>query len=156
MSFRHGSNVEFEGPNFVATGGSGSMAGPAAADSKGSSGTDSGSGSGSVDMDLQERSDSMSSGGNRDFSNPMYEAAQLRIPPPDVAVPPSEASSKSGTGTSGSMSFTMEPPSAIIAPSKVTHATSPPQHVKHKELSPSGVDTGKDTQCLVEEDNSEC
>ena len=39
---------------------------------------------------------------------------------------------------------------------KVTHATSPPQHVKHKELSPSGVDTGKDTQCLVEEDDSEC
>ena len=58
-----------------------------------------------------------------------------------------------------SMSFSLEPPSAIIAPSSVTHKSSPLSQVRHKELSPSGVDTGKDTQCLVEEeeeDESQC
>lgn len=110
--------------------------------------------SGAGEIGLQERSDSMSS---RDFSNPMYEAAQAAQsqfstqPPADMS---SAASSKSGTGSS--MSFTMEPPSAVIAPSAVTHTGSPGPSAKHKELSPSGVDTGKDTQCLVEEDDSEC
>lgn len=45
----------------------------------------------------------------------------------------------------------MEPPSAILAPSSVTHRTSPQVHVRHRELDPS-ADTGKDTQKLVEED----
>lgn len=44
-----------------------------------------------------------------------------------------------------------EPPSAVIAPSSVTHRSSPQVHVRHRELDPS-VDTGKDTQKLVEED----
>ena len=50
------------------------------------------------------------------------------------------------------------PPSAVIAPSSVTHKGSPAGAavVRHKELAPSVVDTGKDTQCLVEEDDSEC
>lgn len=45
----------------------------------------------------------------------------------------------------------VEPPSAILAPSSVTHRTSPQVHVRHRELDPS-ADTGKDTQKLVEED----
>lgn len=44
-----------------------------------------------------------------------------------------------------------EPPSAIIAPSSVTHKTSPQVNVRHRELDPAS-DTGKDTQKLVEED----
>ena len=55
---------------------------------------------------------------------------------------------------------TTSPPSAVIAPSSVTHKGSPlagaSAVVRHKELAPSVVDTGKDTQCLVEEDDSEC
>ncbi|ENN75629.1 hypothetical protein YQE_07807, partial [Dendroctonus ponderosae] len=46
-------------------------------------------------------------------------------------------------------SFT-EPPSAVIAPSSVTHRLSP--QARHKELTPATHDTGKDTQKLVEED----
>lgn len=46
----------------------------------------------------------------------------------------------------------MEPPSAILAPSSVTHRTSPQVHVRHRELEPATTDTGKDTQKLVEED----
>ena len=146
--------MEFEGPNFVATGGSGGAGAGGDVDTKPS-------GSDENEIGLQERSDSMSS---RDFSNPMYEAAiQQKHQSEGGAGGLSQASSKSGTGSS--MSFTMEPPSAVIAPSKVTHTgpPSPPSSggggggaVKHKELSPSGVDTGKDTQCLVEEDDSEC
>ena len=50
------------------------------------------------------------------------------------------------------------PPSAVLAPSSVTHAATAGAAVvrPHKELAPSAVDTGKDTQCLVEEDDSEC
>ena len=53
-------------------------------------------------------------------------------------------------------SFNREPPSAILAPSSITHKSSPQLNIRHKEVNPSGVDTGKDTQCLVEEDDSEC
>merc|ERR1712198_282894 len=41
-------------------------------------------------------------------------------PYPEPSEGSSTGSSKSGTGTSGSMSFTMEPPSAVIAPSTGT------------------------------------
>ena len=42
-------------------------------------------------------------------------------PYPEPSEGSSTGSSKSGTGTSGSMSFTMEPPSAVIAPSTGTN-----------------------------------
>lgn len=45
----------------------------------------------------------------------------------------------------------MEPPSAILAPSSVTHKSSPQVQLRHRELDPT-ADTGKDTQKLVEED----
>lgn len=44
-----------------------------------------------------------------------------------------------------------EPPSAILAPSSITHRSAPQVQVRHRELEPS-ADTGKDTQKLVEED----
>lgn len=51
----------------------------------------------------------------------------------------------------------VEPASAIIAPSSITHRTSPQLQIRRpKELNPSASDTGKDTQALVEEDKSEC
>jgi len=69
---------------------------------------------------------------NRDFSNPMYGFR------------------------SGSQPPTVEAPeAAVLAPSVVTHQ-SPPQPMRHRELNPASIDTGRDTQCLVAEDDSEC
>jgi hypothetical protein len=68
---------------------------------------------------------------NRDFSNPMF---GLRAGPP-----PAQES----------------PEAAVLAPSVVTHQT-PPAPLRHRELNPASIDTGKDTQCLVAEDDSEC
>ena len=65
---------------------------------------------------------------NRDFSNPMYDMKS-------GAVAAAEA--------------------AVLAPSVVTHKT-PPQPIRHRELNPVSIDTGKDTQHLVAEDDSEC
>lgn len=66
-------------------------------------------------------------------------------------------SAKGGKVAPSSGPFT-EPVSAILAPSSITHRTSPQLHLRPKELSPSSHDTGKDTQLLVEEeeDKSEC
>ncbi len=47
------------------------------------------------------------------------------------------------------------PGSAVIAPSSIVHQASPQIHIRHRELDPSNVDTGKDTQKLVE-DTSDC
>ena len=71
---------------------------------------------------------------NRDFSNPMF---GLR---PGMA--PSSGSESAAEA-------------AVLAPSVVTHQT-PPAPLRHRELNPAAIDTGKDTQCLVAEDDSEC
>ena len=65
---------------------------------------------------------------NRDFSNPMYELGGA------------------GEGVQ---------PAAVLAPSSVQHQLTPPP-LPHRELSPAQIDTGKDTQRLVAEDDSEC
>lgn len=108
VSFRQGTNVEFEGPSFV-EGGNG-------VPTKG----------GEPDMAVAGMTD------NRDFSNPMYDM-QSSGADPVLTIP--------------------EPSTAVLAPSMVSHQTPPP--VKHRELSPVAIDTGKDTQRLVEDD-SEC
>lgn len=65
----------------------------------------------------------------------------------------SKTNSKKGT-TAGPF---IEPVSAILAPSSITHRTSSPKlQIRPRELNPSNNDTGKDTQQLVEEDKSEC
>ena len=87
VSFRQGTNVEFEGPSFK-DGGAGEA--------------------GAAD--------------NRDFSNPMYDM-------------------QSGGGLGGGAG-------------DISSQAAPPT-INHKELSPVSLDTGKDTQCLVEDD-SEC
>ena len=45
-------------------------------------------------------------------------------------------------------------PPAVLTPA-VSHQTPPPP-VRHRELNPVSIDTGKDTQRLVAEDDSEC
>ena len=119
----------------------------------------------------------VTSEGKRDFSNPMYEAmgnmesqVEAAAVSGNFAIPSGDSASSS-SGSRGSPASTlaagasgfrnpdsgfMEPPSAILAPSSVTHKSSPQLAIRHKELAPSSVDTGKDTQCLVTEDDSEC
>lgn len=108
--------------------------------------------------------------GKRDFSNPMYDAygqleSQATADAVNYSIPSggSSAGSSSASGSRGSPASTlaagasgfMEAPSAVISPSSVIHQSSP--QIRHKELAPSTVDTGKDTQCLVvDEDDSEC
>lgn len=122
------------------------------------------------DFGLQDIS---SDGGKRDFSNPMYEAyGQLEsqatadavagnysIPSGDSSGGTSSASGSRGSPAStlaaGASGF-MDTPTAVLPPSSVIHKSSPQLTVRHKELAPSTVDTGKDTQCLVTEDDSEC
>lgn len=97
----------------------------------------------------------------RDFSNPMYDAmgsmesAAAAAAASNAPLPPLVPDDDSG----GPSPFE-EPPSAVIAPSSVTHKASPKMRKQKKELGPSAVDTGKDTQCLVEEgdelEDSEC
>ena len=109
----------------------------------------------------------------REFGNPMYEAMGASGADGSIAGSTdfgiSNASSRSSTmspssdagtdfvvgGPAGRHSFeNFEPP--VLALSSVTHKNSPQLATRHKEVSPSAVDTGKDTQCLVEEDDSEC
>lgn len=59
-------------------------------------------------------------------------------------------------GSKSALGPFIEPVSAILAPSSITHRTSPQLNLRPKELSPSSHDTGRDTQLLVEEDKSEC
>jgi len=152
VSFRHGSNVEFAGPAFVATG-------------DGKSGQD----ENNPEFGLKD----VTTEGKRDFSNPMYDAmgnmesqaVAAAAHPGGFQLPSDSGSTTGGSSPSGDStsitvpsfeSFNREPPSAILAPSSITHKSSPQLNIRHKEVNPSGVDTGKDTQCLVEEDDSEC
>lgn len=99
---------------------------------------------------------------SRDFSNPMYDAlggeggggtgpgngSGIYEVPADVA--------KSKFSADDSVMASPEPASAILAPSSVIQRSSPQIHIRHRELDPTSVDTGKDTQKLVEEDRSDC
>ena len=102
---------------------------------------------------------------SRDFSNPMYDAlggesgggvggtgpgngSGIYEVPADVA--------KSKFNADAGVVSSPEPASAILAPSSVIQRSSPQIHIRHRELDPTSVDTGKDTQKLVEEDRSDC
>ncbi|XP_014481783.1 PREDICTED: low-density lipoprotein receptor-related protein 2 [Dinoponera quadriceps] len=76
---------------------------------------------------------------NRDFSNPMYDAVNM------------ESGATNGTGASS-----MYEAPAEMKPSSVQHKELPQLHLKRRELDPTPIDSGKDTQQLVEEDKSEC
>ncbi|XP_074098383.1 low-density lipoprotein receptor-related protein megalin isoform X1 [Cotesia typhae] len=73
---------------------------------------------------------------NRDFSNPMYDAVNL----------------ETTNGTSGSSIYEVP---AEMKPSSMQHKELPQLHHKRRELDPTTIDSGKDTQQLVEEDKSE-
>ncbi|XP_043497943.1 low-density lipoprotein receptor-related protein 2 isoform X2 [Polistes fuscatus] len=76
---------------------------------------------------------------NRDFSNPMYDAVNM------------EAGATNGTSASSMYEVPAE-----MKPSSVQHKEPPQIHLKRRELDPTPIDSGKDTQQLVEEDKSEC
>lgn len=46
--------------------------------------------------------------------------------------------------------------SAVLPPSSVVHRSSPQVQIRQIALSPTSIETDKDTQQLVEEDKSEC
>ena len=96
----------------------------------------------------------------KNFSNPMYEeishmeteagSSALYHTVDDLYQPP-PGEAKGAVG--GPAEFKS---GAVIMPSSVIQKSSPQVLIKHKELDPS-IDTGKDTQQLVEEDGgSEC
>uniref|UniRef100_A0A1B0D0A8 Uncharacterized protein n=3 Tax=Phlebotomus papatasi TaxID=29031 RepID=A0A1B0D0A8_PHLPP len=134
VSFRHGTNVEFNSPGFPPNG-------PTPA-----------SNVAPLDGYNLETVTTKS----RDFSNPMYDAVQSGTT--------TEPNMENGSGIyevpgnpkpkTEAGHFT-EPVSAILAPSSITHRTSPQLQLRARELDPS-ADTGKDTQQLVEEDKSDC
>lgn len=77
-------------------------------------------------------------------NTPVYFSGIYEVPS-EVSKPKSEAAGP----------FT-EPVSAILAPSSITHRTSPQLNLRARELSPTAHDTGKDTQQLVEEEEADC
>lgn len=74
------------------------------------------------------------------------------ISPPGIYEVPSEVSKPKAAESAAAGPFT-EPVSAILAPSSITHRTSPQLNLRARELSPTAHDTGKDTQQLVEEED---
>lgn len=50
-------------------------------------------------------------------------------------------------------SFDHKPPTAVLSPSTVIHKSSPQVKIRETALNPTSVDTDKDTQKLVEEDD---
>ncbi|XP_046609747.1 low-density lipoprotein receptor-related protein 2 isoform X1 [Neodiprion virginianus] len=78
---------------------------------------------------------------NRDFSNPMYDAVNS-----------DQAGATNGTSAASGI---YEVP-AEMKPSSIQQKEPPQLHLKRRELDPTPVDSGKDTQQLVEEDKSEC
>ncbi|XP_055683188.1 low-density lipoprotein receptor-related protein 2 [Lutzomyia longipalpis] len=134
VSFRHGTNVEFNAPGFPPNG---PTPAPNVAPLDG--------------YNLETVTTK-----SRDFSNPMYDAVQSGTT--------TEPNMENGSGIyevpgnpkpkADGGHFT-EPVSAILAPSSITHRTSPQLQLRPRELDPS-ADTGKDTQQLVEEDKSDC
>ena len=91
----------------------------------------------------------MDGAGNRDFSNPMYDA--IGNMPMDVDMTGKEL--KQPANDADQTNNVSSPPTAIITPSSVIQKASPQIQVKHRELDPSSIDTGKDTQRLVMDDD---
>lgn len=90
---------------------------------------------------------------NRDFSNPMYDALGGGV---DVTTISDNGAGIYEVPLDVTNSKIQEPSSAILAPSSIIQKSSPQIHIRHRELDPTTIDSGKDTQKLVEEDKSEC
>lgn len=118
VSFREGSNVEFDGPNFNPQNFTSQKV--------------------TLDPGVDDSS--------RDFSNPMYDMKNTAQLPPVASMPPASPVISAG-GDDGP---------ATISPSAFsTHPSGPPPPVPPRHLNPVTFDSGKDTQCLVEND-SDC
>ncbi|XKL63596.1 hypothetical protein PGB90_005960 [Kerria lacca] len=128
VSFRQGTNVEFGNAGFINGPGSGEP------------------------MDIEYHMADISSK-NRDFSNPMYDALGGGV---DVTTISDNGAGIYEVPLDVTNSKIQEPSSAILAPSSIIQKSSPQIHIRHRELDPTTIDSGKDTQKLVEEDKSEC
>lgn len=97
-------------------------------------------------------------GKTRNFSNPMYDALDgASTSPGPVSVGPTGIYEVPAEVLAAA-SKKVEPPSAVVAPLASQRAsTKPSPPMKRREVDPASVDSGKDTQKLVEEDrSSEC
>jgi len=140
VSFRQGTNVEFGGP----MGGGGTGGGAVVV-------------GGAEPMDAAYDMGELSENKTRNFSNPMYDAlgasSSGSVGPTGIYEVPAEV-------VAVKKAPVMEPPSEVVAPLASQRAaaakTTPP--VKRRELDPAPVDSGKDTQKLVVEEDasSEC
>ncbi|XP_013773508.1 low-density lipoprotein receptor-related protein 2-like isoform X2 [Limulus polyphemus] len=89
-----------------------------------------------------------------DFSNPMYDAVNLEAGKGGgLYEVPAEVVNKKLPLKSNNKPSTE---SAVLSPSSIIQHSSPQVQVRQTALDPTSVDTGKDTQKLVEEDKSEC
>ena len=79
----------------------------------------------------------------------MYDAVNMET----TTTGPAGNTTTNGTSAANSGSIYEVP--AEMKPSSVSHKEPPQLHLKRRELDPSHVDSGKDTQQLVEEDKSE-
>lgn len=128
VSFRHGTNVEFGSPTPSTQ--------PEPID---------------AEYDMGELDNK-----TRNFSNPMYDAldgagSAPTVGPTGIYEVPAEVVAAA--------SKKIEPPSAVVAPpaSQRNSNSKPSPPIRRRELDPAPVDSGKDTQKLVEEDpSSEC
>ncbi|XP_065212523.1 low-density lipoprotein receptor-related protein 2 isoform X2 [Planococcus citri] len=126
VSFRQGTNVEFGNAGFTN--------GPATGEP----------------LDVAQMTDFTSK--SRDFSNPMYDA----LGGVDANIISDNGAGIYEVPLEVTNNKIQEPSSAILAPSSIIQKSSPQIHIRHRELDPTSVDSGKDTQKLVEEDKSEC
>ncbi|CAB3367800.1 Hypothetical predicted protein [Cloeon dipterum] len=151
VSFRQGTNVEFGGP-IGAAGAMNLAAGAGVAPA-------------AEPMDAAYDMGELSEGKTRNFSNPMYDAlgagsSAAAVGPTGIYEVPAEVVAVKKTPV-------FEPPSEVVAPLASQRAASaagvvpagkatPPP--KHRELNPTPIDSGKDTQKLVVEEDasSEC
>lgn len=95
---------------------------------------------------------------NTDFSNPMYELEGSEVKDGSSSgmyEVPEEMFDKSNMSKEET-SFEKPPiDSAVLSPSSVVHKSSPQVQLRQTALNPTTVETDKDTQKLVEEEDNE-
>ncbi|XP_022241765.1 low-density lipoprotein receptor-related protein 2-like [Limulus polyphemus] len=96
-----------------------------------------------------------------DFSNPMYDAINMGSGVESgkkgglYEVPAEVVNKKLSLELNNSSNNKSTPESAVLSPSSIVQRSSPQVQMRQSSLDPTLVDTGKDTQKLVEEDKSE-
>ncbi len=174
VTYRQGANVEFEGPAFVTTDSGreisnmefnlGSVSTPSVSGGEGGGG---GASTASTAEMASTTTAASTADAGRDFSNPVFDAMRsmenaaalaaahpLEGPPPmpTAAADDSDLRHEPTPFDEADIRAGFEPPPMDAAASS---KASPKGVKKPKETAPSKVDTGKDTQCLVEEGDEE-